>query len=121
MSTLLKMLSIDVTEVRNCPECGAHAVGVRGERRYLHETAELQVTLPIWTCEACGYAYTDGRGEKIEQAAIADYIKAHRQRKLAERDIELILDVLGLKRGLERIRIKAQLLAQLEERHKKLN
>ena len=115
------MLSIDASEVRDCPQCGAHAVGVREELVHLYEITGLQVTLPIWTCEACGFAYTDGRGEQIEQSAIDDYFKAYRLRKGDERDIELILDALEIKRGFERFRLKVELRAALEGRRKKMN
>jgi putative zinc finger/helix-turn-helix YgiT family protein len=75
MTTLLERLSVDVNEIRGCPDCGQRAMYV-SEKPYsfLHRTVELSAVVPVWKCKACGCEYTDGRGEEIEYEAVCQYL-----------------------------------------------
>lgn len=35
---------------------------------------ELEAIVPVWTCDACGDAYTDGDAEKIRHAAVCKHL-----------------------------------------------
>jgi putative zinc finger/helix-turn-helix YgiT family protein len=76
--TRISTRNAEVAEVRDCPECGVHAVRLEHKAHSFKfgtdEPVELTATLPIWTCEACGYGYTDGLGEEIEHAAICRHL-----------------------------------------------
>jgi putative zinc finger/helix-turn-helix YgiT family protein len=80
--------AVDMNEVRPCPDCGA--VAARASFRphtFLygaHYPAELTTTIPIWTCEVCGFAYTDGRGEELEHEAICRHLKVLAPREIQE-------------------------------------
>lgn len=68
-----EMLS-DTPEVRECFECGATAVraAVREHRfKYGFENpVELSATIPVWVCDECGFAYTEGEGVELRQEAM---------------------------------------------------
>ncbi len=96
--TLLTGLGIDEHEVRCCPDCGAREVRVAAESRSLNHThgsaVKLSVVIPIWTCKDCRFAYTDGRGQQIEQEAVESFL----QRRLLPHEVRSIRVVLGLSR-----------------------
>lgn len=96
--TLLTGLGIDEHEVRCCPDCGAREVRVAAECRSLDHThgsaVKLSVVIPIWTCKDCRFAYTDGRGQQIEQEAVESFL----QRRLQPQEVRNIRVGLGLSR-----------------------
>lgn len=79
-------ISVDLKEVRGCPDCGATAVRVSFEARSFSfgtdNPVELTATIPLWTCEACGFSYTDGRGEELEHEAICRHLKVLTPREI---------------------------------------
>jgi len=99
MSNLLSNLGIDENEVKCCPDCGATEVRVGAEPwsfHYTHGSAvELNVVIPIWTCGACEFTYTDGHGEAIEDEARRQFLR----RRLLPREIRSIRESYGMSRA----------------------
>ena len=55
---------------------------------------ELTAEIPVWSCAKCGFAYTDGRGEESEHAAICRHLTL-----LTPGDIRAIRKKFGLSRA----------------------
>lgn len=69
--------------IPSCPECGSTRVvesienqefqyGQPGHKLY----AVLKATMPVDGCQACGFAWTDYRGDEARDAAVAQHLKA---------------------------------------------
>jgi hypothetical protein len=69
MTNLLEKLSIDVNEVQNCPDCGAHALrwGTALETfpSGMVEPATFNVEVPVLTCSKCSSSYISGLADEI--------------------------------------------------------
>src|SRR5215469_10222668 len=62
-------------ETRECDECGACAVRLSWkDESFVYgtgaEAVQLTVRVPVWTCDECGFAYTEGEAEEIRHEAI---------------------------------------------------
>lgn len=66
-------------ELRQCEECGADAVRMSfKDERFVYGSGSEAVTLtarvPVWTCQECGEAYTDGTAEEIRHETVCRYL-----------------------------------------------
>jgi rubrerythrin len=67
-------------ETRPCDFCEDGIARVEQKtQRFLYgveEPVELHAVVPVWTCDRCGHAYTDGEAEEIRDAAVRAYLAA---------------------------------------------
>lgn len=73
------ILYLPSAEVRVCAECGEQRARRSTEvQSFLYGERGKEVTLsarvPVWTCEACGAAYTDGEGEDARHEAVCRHL-----------------------------------------------
>lgn len=82
MTSLLERLSIDPNMVCDCPNCGAHAVRVEVVLDAfpcgMGDPTIISAEIPVYTCDKCGFAFTDGHAETI----IEEVIRAHLRERL---------------------------------------
>jgi len=76
--TVDRLTSAELGEVRDCPNCGAHAIHVAVEsHRFMYgaeKPVELVASYPVWTCASCGFNYKDGRAEEIEHVTVCRHL-----------------------------------------------
>jgi putative zinc finger/helix-turn-helix YgiT family protein len=65
-------------ETRGCLKCRAQSVReIEKELSFDYGTEHpvlLTVAVPTWTCEACGFSYTDGRAEQVQHVAVCRHL-----------------------------------------------
>src|ERR1700704_498892 len=63
-----------------CDCCGAHALHSDLKTEYFNyrsesgEIIQLSALVPVWSCDACGDSFTDGRAEDIRHEAVCRYL-----------------------------------------------
>jgi putative zinc finger/helix-turn-helix YgiT family protein len=67
-------------EIRECDQCGAHDVRMSlKDQRFSYgeglDAVELTSRVPVWTCEQCGFAYTDGDAEEARHEAVCHHLR----------------------------------------------
>jgi len=67
-------------EIRECDQCGAHDVRMSlKDQRFSYgegpDAVELTSRVPVWTCEHCGFAYTDGDAEEARHEAVCHHLR----------------------------------------------
>jgi len=63
-------------ELRKCDDCENISVRKSLETQHFkYGEVELTAIVPVWICEVCGEAYTEGEAEEIRDAAINEYLK----------------------------------------------
>lgn len=60
MTDLLEMFSINVDEVRGCPDCGMYAMHVSAANGEI-----------LWKCEQCECEAVDGRSDLVDDALLS--------------------------------------------------
>lgn len=73
------ILYLPAAEARACAECGEQRARRSTEvQSFLYGERGKEVTLsarvPVWTCDACGAAYTDGEGEDARHEAVCRHL-----------------------------------------------
>jgi putative zinc finger/helix-turn-helix YgiT family protein len=85
--------------VRVCDACGEHAVRMSlKDDRFVYgtgdEASELVALVPVWTCDRCGYAYTDGDAEDLRHEAVCSHLGV-----LSPAQIRAIREKYGMTQG----------------------
>ena len=67
-------------EIRPCDQCGARGVrsSWKDEKFFYGEgsdVVELSARVPVWTCEQCGFGYTDGEAEEAKHEAVCNHLR----------------------------------------------
>jgi YgiT-type zinc finger domain-containing protein len=66
------------SEVRDCAECDHAARLSFQQQKFIYgigsDAVELSACVPVWTCENCGFAFTDGDAEDARQNAVCKYL-----------------------------------------------
>src|SRR5438105_11632155 len=73
------LITLTTGEARVCDDCGAYAMRMSfKEDRFLygagHEAVELRARVPVWKCEECGSAYTEGEAEELRHEAVCRHL-----------------------------------------------
>src|SRR6516162_482732 len=73
------LASLPLGEIRACDECGKRAVRVSfREQRFVYgagsDAVELSARVPVWACEQCGNAYTEGDAEDLRHEAVCRHL-----------------------------------------------
>lgn len=69
----------DTREINRCELCGA-SIGVPSQKRQTFaygtgdDQVELAVMVPVFSCDECGFEYTDDVAERIRHEAVCDHL-----------------------------------------------
>ena len=90
---------VGLDEVRECPACEASGVRAASQtQRFTYgvgkSAVDVEADVPVWTCRACGFEFTDGAAEEIRHDAVC-----RRLGRLTPRDIVEIRKRCGLSRS----------------------
>jgi rubredoxin len=68
-----------MAETRTCPDCEKGECKKTIEKQaFLYgykQPTQLTAMVPVWTCQQCGFAFTDGEGEEARSQAVIHYRK----------------------------------------------
>ena len=67
--------------IDRCASCGSDGVTTKKEDTILEygmKPVKLEVTIPVHTCNCCGFTYTGLEAEVIQEQAIAKYLKTRK-------------------------------------------
>ncbi len=75
------------TNRTECPNCGSMNVSTGAEiERFLYgkgeDAVELSATVPVHTCQDCGFQFTDACGDDAKQEAICRHLGVHAPKEI---------------------------------------
>jgi putative zinc finger/helix-turn-helix YgiT family protein len=74
-----KLITLPSIETRVCDECGGYAVQMSfKDDRFFYgsgtDAVELTARVPVWTCDKCGHAYTEGDAEDLRHEVVCRHL-----------------------------------------------
>jgi putative zinc finger/helix-turn-helix YgiT family protein len=74
-----KLVTLPSMETRVCDECGGYKVQMSFKDDHFFfgsgtDAVELVAQVPVWTCDKCGHAYTDGEAEDLRHEVVCRHL-----------------------------------------------